>query len=132
QTLLELERVGLEYAKTVVANAQALGTALDGLSFPLVGKMSGFTRSHQLHIDLPALRASHEVGPGTLARRLERNRLLVDLVGRIGTAEITRWGLLPSDMPRLASLLVQSGVEQKRVGAEVLEWRRTFRHLRFV
>ncbi|MFZ0891140.1 MAG: serine hydroxymethyltransferase [Thermoplasmata archaeon] len=132
QTLLELERVGTGYARTVIANAQAVGSALDGLGFPLVAKSHGFTRSHQLHIDLPALRTRHGVGPGTLARRLEQNRLLVDLIGRIGTAEITRWGLSPSDMPRMASLLVQAGVEKKRIGPEVLAWRRTFRALKFV
>jgi glycine hydroxymethyltransferase len=132
QTLLELERVGPKYAQTVVGNARALGSALDGLAFPLVGRAKGFTRSHQLHIDLPALRSRQGVGPGTFARRLERNRLLIDLVGRIGSAEITREGLVPSDMPRMASLLTRAGVQQERVGAEVLAWRRTFRNLRFI
>jgi glycine hydroxymethyltransferase len=132
QTLLELERAGADYAKTVVANAQALGGALDGLGFPLVAKSQGFTRSHQLLIDLPTFRTRHRIGPGTLARCLEKNRLLVDLIGRIGTAEITRWGLVPADMHRMASLLVRAGVGQERIAAEVLAWRRTFRRLRFV
>jgi len=131
QTLLELERCGREYATTVVANAQALGRALSERGLPLVAEAEGFTRSHQLHIDRPRLRASAGVGGGELARRLERQRLLIDLGGRIGTAEAARLGLRPEDMPRLAELLVRAGLRKERVGPEVLAWRRTFSSLRF-
>lgn len=131
QTLLELERCGAEYARTVVEDAQSLGRALRDLGVPLVAAEDGFTRSHQLLLDRAALAAAGIVPPGVLARRLERQRLLIDLVGRIGTAEIARLGLAPADMPRLADLLVRGGVRTERVGAEVLAWRRTFRSLRF-
>jgi glycine hydroxymethyltransferase len=131
QTLLELERCGRDYASTVVANARALGTALDERGVPLVARESGFTRSHQLHLDRRALAAKWEVWPGALARRLERQRLLIDLVGRIGTAEVTRWGLAPGDMPRLADLIVRGGLRRETVGKEVLAWRRSFRALRY-
>ncbi len=131
QTLLELERNGREYASTVVANSQALGRALVEAGFPLVAEADGFTRSHQLHLDRPRLRASLGIGAGAFARRLERQRLLIDLVARIGTAEATRLGLVPSDMPRLAELLARGGIRKERVGREVLAWRRSFRGLRF-
>jgi glycine hydroxymethyltransferase len=131
QTLLELERCGQEYASTVVANSRALGAALRDLGVPLVAEEEGFTQSHQLHLDSSRLATKWEVRPGALARRLERQRLLIDLVGRIGTAEATRWGLTPADMPRLADLLVRGGLRKERVGGEVLAWRRTFQRLRF-
>ncbi|MGA8542991.1 MAG: serine hydroxymethyltransferase [Thermoplasmata archaeon] len=131
QTLLELERCGREYATAVVGNAQALGRALTDLGVPLVCETEGFTRSHQLHLDRPRLRTVADVSAGALARRLERQRLLIDLVGRIGTAEIARLGLTPADMPRLAELLVRGGIRKERVGAEVLAWRRTFPSLRY-
>ncbi len=131
QTLLELERDGREYASTIVANSRALGRALADAGVPLVAEAEGFTRSHQLHLDRPRLRAATGVGAAALARRLERQRLLIDLVGRVGTAEATRLGLVPGDMPRLADLLVRGGLRGERVGAEVLAWRRTFRSLRF-
>jgi len=132
QTLLELERVGPEYARTVVANAQALGRELSARGFPIVGAAEGYTRSHQLLIDQVRLRKDANLGAGELARRLERQRLLIDLVGRIGTAEASRLGLVPEEMPRLADLLVRGGLRGERVGREVLEWRRSFRSLRFV
>ncbi|MGP8077380.1 MAG: serine hydroxymethyltransferase [Thermoplasmata archaeon] len=131
QTLLELERCGAEYARTVVANSRALGSALVAEGFPLVAEAEGFTASHQLHLDRPRLRTAHGLGGGALARRLERQRLLIDLVGRIGTAEATRLGLTPAEMPRLAGLLARAGLRSERVAAEVLAWRRTYRALRF-
>jgi glycine hydroxymethyltransferase len=131
QTLLEMERCGAEYARTVVANAQALGGALSGLGVPLVAEALGFTRSHQIHLDPDRLEKTAKVRPGQLARRLERQGLLVDLVGRIGTAEVTRLGLTPSDMPRMAELIVRGGIRSERVSAEVRAWRKTFTHLRF-
>ncbi len=131
QTLLELERCGGEYATTVAENAQHLGRALVDRGVPLVGAAEGFTRSHQLLLDRARLREVADVSPGVLARRLERQRLLIDLVGRIGTAEVARLGLTPADMPRLADLLVRGGLKKERVGAEVLAWRKTFRSLRF-
>ncbi len=131
QTLLELERCGAEYARTVVANSQALGRELDQLGVPLVAKELGYSRSHQLHLDREAFRKQYGIGPGAFARRLERQRLLLDLVGRIGTAEVTRLGLRPEDMARLAGLLVAGGLQGRRVGAEVGAWRRSFAGLRF-
>ena len=131
QTLLELERWGPEYARSVIASSRALGKALAELGTPLAAADAGFTRSHQLHLDRTRLRSEWGTGTGTLARRLEAQRILIDLVGRIGTAEATRLGLLPKDMPRLADLLVRAGRRQERVGPEVLRWRRRYAALRF-
>jgi glycine hydroxymethyltransferase len=131
QTLLELERCGVEYARTVVENAQAIGRALTDLGVPLIAEAEGFTKSHQVHLDRERLRAATGLSPGVLARRLERQRLLIDLVGRVGTAEVARLGLAPADMPRLAELIVRAGVKKERVGADVLAWRRSFPSLRF-
>ncbi len=131
QTLLELERCGPEYARTVVANAQALGAALSERGLPLVAAEQGYTKSHQIHLDRARLRAGAGLGTGELARRLERQGLLIDLVGRIGTAEAARLGLVPGDMPRLADLLVRGGLRSERIGSEVRAWRRTFPSLRF-
>ncbi len=132
QTLLELERFAPEYAKTVVANALALGGALEAEGIPIVAGPDGCTRSHQLHVDRARLRSERALGPVELARRLERQGLLIDLVARLGTAEATRLGLTPADMPRLAKLVAAAGLRKEKVASEVRTWRRTFRGLRFV
>lgn len=131
QTVLELERVGPEYARTVVQNSQALGRALNERGIPIVAEAQGFTRSHQLLLDRGELLRRHGMAPGALARRWEKQRLIGDLAGRLGTAEVTRLGLTPEDMPRLAELLVRAGPKKERVAAEVLAWRRRYPALRF-
>lgn len=131
QTLLEFERVGPEYARTVVANSKALGAALAQRNVPLMAASQGFTESHQLLMDRAELRRRHGIGAGALARRLEKQRLLLDLVGRVGTAEVTRLGLEPTQMDRMADLLVRGGLGSEKVGAQVLRWRRAFPNLRF-
>ena len=132
QTLVELERFGPEYARTVIENAQALATALHQLGLPFLAEADGFTRSHQALVDRPALRQRHGVGPAVLARRWERQHLLTDLIGRFGTAEVARLGLRPEEMGRMADLLYRSGIGRERLGREVLAWRRSYPKLRFV
>ncbi len=131
QTLLEMERWAPEYASAVTENAQALASELAKGGVPLEAEEQGFTRSHQIHLAPARLKARTGFGPGALAVRLERERLLIDLVGRVGTAEIARWGLTPGDMPRLADLFVRAALRSERVGPEVLGWRRTLRQLKF-
>ncbi len=131
QTLLEMERTGREYAAATVEGARALAGALADRELPVVGAERGFTESHQVHLDRAALKQRWGILPGALGRRWERNRLLTDLVGRLGTAEVARLGLTPPDMPRLAELLRRAGPGRERVGAEVLAWRRSFAELRY-
>lgn len=131
QTLLELERVGPEYARTTVANSRALGRAMADAGFPFLAEAEGFSSSHQLLLDRRRLTERHGVKPGEIARRWERERLITDLVARLGTAEVTRLGLTPEAMPRLAEYLRRAGLARERVGSEVLAWRREFTDLRF-
>jgi len=131
QTLLELERFGHDYARTVVENAQALGRALAERSTPVVAADHGFTRSHQLHLAPDELRRQWGVGTGAAARRWEKQGLITDLIGRLGTAEVARLGLVPGEMDRLADLLVRSGRDGEPVRSEVRAWRRQFPALKF-
>lgn len=132
QTLLELERFGPAYARTVIDNARALGAALQDRGLAMVASGEGYTASHQVHVDRAALQRDAQIAPSALARRWERQRLIADLVGRLGTAEIARLGLTPSEMPKLADLLVRAGLKREKVGSEVLAWRRTYPGLSFV
>jgi glycine hydroxymethyltransferase len=59
-----------------------------------------------------------------------------DLNGiRIGTQEVTRWGMAPTDMPAIARLIARvalHGEEPERVKGEVIGFRRAFQKLCFV
>jgi glycine hydroxymethyltransferase len=109
-TMVDWLTVGSSYAQTMVDNAAALARALAerGLT------PSARTTSHQFAIDAVT---SHGGGDAA-ARHLERANLLASAIGlpgrtgadgvRIGTPELTRWGMTPTDMPTLADLVADA------------------------
>jgi glycine hydroxymethyltransferase len=126
QVLLEMQAFGGAYATQVVANARALGAALDGVGFPVKFGDLGYTRSHQIQLDPTAIRARFGVTPHGLADRLEANNLIVDAVGRIGTNEVTRMGATEDTMRSLSDLLARAARGQD-VRADVAAVRSTLR-----
>jgi glycine hydroxymethyltransferase len=108
QVLLEMKDFGARYAKQVVANSKALGQELDRRGFPVKFASLGFSESHQLHVDPTALKETWGLTSAQFADRLEANNLIVDAVGRVGTAEVTRMGATEDDMPLIADLMVRA------------------------
>ncbi len=141
---LDLIEHGRDYAGMCIANARALGAALaeEGLPVHAVAGR-GYTESHHL-----ALAAAPFGGGQRASKRLAAANLLLcgiglplppvegDLNGiRIGTQEVTRWGMTPADMPAIARFIARAaraGEEPARVREEVIGFRRAFRTLRFV
>jgi glycine hydroxymethyltransferase len=127
-----------------IANAQALAQALHERGCPVyqvAGK--GFTASH--HVALPAA----QFGGGTTAsRHLEKANLLTSGIGlplpsvagdynaiRLGTQEITRWGLRPGDMLTVADFITRilvKGEPPEQVKPEIIAFRQQFQTLHFV
>jgi glycine hydroxymethyltransferase len=132
QSLLEMERVGAAYARTVIRNSQALARALDEEGIPLVGQEEGYTRSHQIWIDKVELRERFQMGAVRFARNLESQDIIVDLVGRVGTAEVSRWGMTPSQMPAIARWIREAGLQHRTVRAQVHRFRSKYPRLRFI
>ncbi|MDE1820254.1 MAG: serine hydroxymethyltransferase [Euryarchaeota archaeon] len=132
QALLETERVGAPYASRVVENSKALAKALDQEEVPVIGKDEGYTESHQVHLDGEELKRKFGVAPPGFARRLEAQNLIIDLVGRLGTAEATRLGLKPKDMPKVARLIKESGLDRKDVRREIAAFRHRYRGMAFL
>ncbi len=126
QVLLELRSHGEAYAKRIVANSKALGRQLDRGGFPVKFASLGYSQSHQLLYDVTALRDRWDLTPHAFADRLEANNMIVDAVGRIGTAEITRMGAKEEDMKALAGLIVRAG-QGEDVRSEVAEVRSRLR-----
>lgn len=126
QVLREMKAFGAAYAKQVVANTKALGHQLDRWKFPVKFRALGYSQSHQLHYDVQALRETWGLTTHQFADRLERNNLIVDAVGRIGTNEITRMGAREEDMQTLAGLIVNAA-HGEDVRKEVTELRSRFR-----
>ncbi len=141
---LDLREHGVPYAKACIANAQALATALADEGCPVHGvEGRGFTESHHV-----AIRAAAFGGGTRACRRLEQANILASGIGlplppvegdfnaiRLGTQEITRFGMTPEEMPLVARLFAEVLLERRppeQVKPEVIDLRRRFQRLHFV
>ena len=141
-TMLDWREHGRAYADAMIANAQALAAAMVDLGAPVFAADKGATHSHQF-----ALEAARFGGGQAASKTLRRSGVLACGIGlpiasvegdmnglRLGTPEITRWGMTPADMPRLASLIMRglAGNDPDAVAGEAAEWRRSFDKVHFV
>lgn len=142
---LDMREFGAPYAKMCIVNAQRLAVELAERRVP-VHKVEGkgFTASQHIAI------AAHDYGGGMAGSlRLEKANLLVSGIGlplppvpgdafnaiRLGTQEITRWGMEPSDMPAIAdfiSRVLVGGEAPESLKAEVVAYRSKFQELHYV
>jgi glycine hydroxymethyltransferase len=117
--LEELKVHGADYARQVVANAKALGAALDEAGMPVRFAELGYTESHQIMLDARAIEQKFGQSSNDMAKRLETQNIIVDAVGRLGTQEVTRRGLTEGDMATVADLVVRAA-KGRRVSNEVI------------
>jgi glycine hydroxymethyltransferase len=120
--LAEMAHFGRAYAHRVVQLARGLAQALDEGGLPVRFASRGYTESHQVLLDEAKLKKRFKMNTVELSAALERNSIIVDAVGRIGTAELARTGAMPDEMEDLADLIVKAA-KGKRVKAEVEEYR---------
>lgn len=103
---LEEIRADRDYGGRVAANAAALALTLDRLGVPVRFRERGFTRTHQVFLDVD-LKTGRR-----LSRRLEGMGIFIDIAGRMGTAEATRRGMTESDMKVVASMIASAFGEE--------------------
>jgi glycine hydroxymethyltransferase len=137
----ELLAFGREYMAAIVANAQALAAALDARGIPVLGAHKGYTRTHQVIADVRGFGGGLDV-----AHRLADSNIITNknlLPGdqpsdwdrpsglRIGTTEVTRLGMGPAEMQRIADLFATVLVEGRNVKAEALELRAGYQRVHY-
>ncbi len=135
----EMRAHGRAYAAQIVANAQALGRALDHAGIPVEAKDFGYTRSHQIAVNVASFGGGLEA-----AIRLEQNDIICNynlLPGdsdprhpsglRLGAQEMTRFGMKEDAMERLAELLADA-LRGKSVKAEVNKLRAQYTEMQYV
>lgn len=138
---LEMEAFGPAYAKAVVANAQAFAAALSRRGLPPACPEKGFTRSHQVALDVSAWGGGNEV-----AKRLSEQDVIVNmnlLPGepgknamhpkglRLGVQEMTRFGMGPAEMEEIARIFDEAIVGRRAVAPDVHRLRARFPEVRF-
>ncbi|HLL79992.1 MAG TPA: serine hydroxymethyltransferase [Ktedonobacteraceae bacterium] len=135
----EMKKYGREYAAQIVRNAQALGRSLDELGTPVEARDFGYTKSHMI-----AVNVSQWGGGVEVAKLLEANDIIVNynmVPGdtdprnpsglRIGTPEMTRFGMNERAMGELAQLM-HDAIRGKDVKDAVHKLRGRYLEMRYV
>ena len=142
--VLDLLAHGPAYASMCIQNAQALAQALADAGvrvFEVPGR--GFTASHHV-----AVVAAPYGGADAAAKRLERANILTSGIElplaplpsdsnalRLGTQELTRWGLKPEDMDTVAELMARVLVQNETpesVREDVRAFRAGFQKINYI
>jgi len=128
----EMLEFGADYAHQTIINAQKLGESLYELGFNVLCEDQGFTKSHQVAMDVSNI--SHA---SILAKTLEKNNIILnknllpwddvnrtdDPSGiRMGTQEITRRGMKESEMVEVAEYIKRVVMDGETVEDEVTEF----------
>ena len=132
---------GEAYAKQIIKNAQHFGQALHERGFKVFGEKLGFTKSHQILV---------EIGPGKgkeASKKLEDAGIVTNMNTipgdtdpmnpsglRLGTPELTRIGMKENDMDEVAEFYARALLKTedlKKIKADVKEFRKDFQELHY-
>jgi glycine hydroxymethyltransferase len=140
----EFLEFGPTYMAQIVANAQRLGRALHDRGIRMLGSHKQFTRTHQVIADVRPFGGGLEVAHRLAAANIITNKNLIPGDGpeqwdypsglRLGTTEVTRFGMKEAEMEQIADLIAdllhgRRGTEAVRRDAVGL--RRSFPRLHY-
>jgi glycine hydroxymethyltransferase len=138
---LEVEAFGADYAQATIENAQALGAALARNGFDVAGAEAGYTKSHQVAVDVAPYGGGKDVSaklceqdiicnmnllPGEPAKNALQPRGI-----RLGVQEMTRFGMGPEEMDHVADLMKAALTQARDIRSEVATLRERFPDVQF-
>ena len=133
---LEMMEFGEAYAKQIVKNAKRLAESLYDRGYDVVCPDLGFTRSHQIAVDVSKLGGGDKIAKllEEVGIILNKNLLPWDDVKkadnpsgiRIGVQEVTRVGMKEDDMETIAELM-DLAIKEKKSKEEIREMVREFK-----
>ena len=143
-TALEMKYFGEDYAKQIIKNAKAFAEALAAEGFKVVGEHLGYTKSHQVAIDVRNLGGGAKVAKLFEDANIITNKNLLpydppsavkDPSGiRLGVQEMTRYGAKEGDMAEIARFMREVAIDKKdpaEVKKKVIEFRKNFQTVRY-
>jgi glycine hydroxymethyltransferase len=145
-TFAEALEFGKEYAKQVIKNAKALAVALSENGFKILGEKRGFTKSHQIAVNVLDYSDGGKVEADLEKANIIVNRQLIpgDIKAgrnyfhpggiRLGVAEITRLGMRESEMKEIASFIKKIIIdkkEPKKLATEVRSFRKDYQKVHY-
>ncbi len=142
-TALEMMEFGEEYANQVVKNAKTLAEELHALGVKVLGEHLGFTKTHQVIIDV-----SDRGGAAELVKKLEEANIITnknllpwdppDAIAnpsgiRLGVQEMTRFGMKEGEMKEIAKFIkrVLDGEDPQSVRKDVVEFRKEYHEVHY-
>jgi glycine hydroxymethyltransferase len=141
---LEMKLYGKELAKQTIKNAQTAGKYLFDNGVKVLGSKNGFTRSHQIVVDVRDYGGGQKIAFSLEDAYIILNKNLLpydnqhnrgDPSGlRIGFQDVTRRGFKASDIERLCSLILDV-IKTKRtpfqVRMDVINLRQSFNEIKY-
>lgn len=145
-TFAEALEFGKDYASAVIKNAKSLADALNDMGFKVLGESKGFTKSHQIAVNVLDYSDGGKVEADLEKANIIVNRQLIpgDIKAgrnyfhpggiRLGVSEITRLGMKKNEMEEIASLIKNIVIEKKdpkKVLSKVKSFRKNFQKVKF-
>lgn len=144
-TALEMKKFGRQYANQIIKNAQFLAKCLFEFGFEVLAKERGFTKSHQIILDVRNFGGGEKV-----AKKLEKANIIVNKMAlpsdsprdathnpsgiRIGVQEITRLGMREKEMETVGKFFKRLLIEKEnpeKIKKEVIIFRKSFKKVQF-
>ncbi|AJW69774.1 serine hydroxymethyltransferase [Nitrosopumilus adriaticus] len=137
---------GKDYATEVIKNAKSLADALSNAGFKVLGESKGFTKSHQIAVNVLDYSDGGKVEADLEKANIIVNRQLIpgDIKAgrnyfhpggiRLGVSEITRLGMKKNEMEEIASLIKNIVIEKKdpkKILSKVKSFRKNFQKVKF-
>ena len=145
-TFAEALEFGKDYAKQVIKNAKALGEYLNGFGFKILGEKRGFTKSHQIAVNVLDYSDGGKIEIDLEKANIIVNRQLIpgDIKAgrnyfhpggiRLGVSELTRLGYVQSDMQDVAQFIKQVIIDKKdpkKIKSKVKSFRKDFQKVHY-
>lgn len=135
--ILELQEFGVEYAKQIISNSNAIAKEFSELGYEVRKANTGrYSENHQAHIFIEGkgdrLTMYKNLLDNHISTNFENTELTPDhrLYIRIGTAEITHRGMRESEMKEIADL-VDRAMRGESVSAKVDALNARFPHIMY-
>jgi glycine hydroxymethyltransferase len=135
----EIIAFGRVYMAQIVRNAQALGAALALRGIPMLGAHKGYTTTHQVIADVRGFGGGLEVAQRLARANIITNKNLIpgdqpadwDRPGglRLGTTEVTRFGMHEAQMETIADFIARvlvEGAAPEEIMEEVVAFREPY------
>ncbi len=145
-TFAEVLEFGKQYAKDVINNAKTLAEALNDCGFTVLGEKRGFTKSHQIAVNVLKYSDGGKVEADLEKANIIVNRQLIpgDIKAgrnyfhpggiRLGVSEVTRLGMKKSEMKEIATLIKNVIIDKKdpkKLVPKVKSFRKNFQKVHY-